>query len=112
MTDSSKLWKLSRALTGKNIQLENHTIQDPNGTVVYTNKNKADIIANTLKIRFETNNLPRNNINQTRDIQSVIHEYFNKPPRNLISFVTPSELKNIIKNLKTKKAPGPDHYKL
>lgn len=108
-SEPSKLWKISRALTGKRTRPENHALKNCDGTVVYSDQGKADIIARDLQSRFQTNSLAKCNDNFTRDVEFILQNYFSKRPESSPEIICPSEVRNIIKDLNPTKSPGPDH---
>ena len=53
-SNHKELWKISRALTGKRTTVVNHALKEPNGKTFYKDQDKANLIASTLKSRFQT----------------------------------------------------------
>ena len=107
-SDPSKLWKISRSLTGKSSKPTNHAIRDTNGTTVYKDEEKTMVIAKHFEERFQPHQLKYSNTNFNRDIEYTLQTYFNKSPQSEPGILSPLIVRDIIKNLHPNKAPGPD----
>lgn len=100
----SKIWSLTKAL--KNRPKGRYTIHSRNG-LVYTAQEKADAIAESLADQlspsFQNMDIPFVESTE-RFVKNKLQDYDPNP----ISFTTPTEVFNIIKSTKKKRAPGPD----
>ncbi|KFM71878.1 putative RNA-directed DNA polymerase from transposon X-element, partial [Stegodyphus mimosarum] len=99
------LWTFIKKLKRNNGSIRPIYFED---TIAITNKDKASVLANHLEKQFMPNRIPRN-IDFTYDICYQVRDYLNAPTvRKQPKYATPLEVKDIIKKLKIKKAPGHD----
>lgn len=99
------VWKMTKAFTGNKIIIP--PLQTSNGRMVHTPLDKANALADVLEETFKPNTDPANDrhiVNVQRSVRVALAKKTNFAPKttNIV------EIKGIIRNLKNKKAPGPD----
>lgn len=104
-TDNNSIWKMSKTLKSKNTT--NMPLKGPNGDV-YSDKDKANIFANTMEQQFST----RDNPNCKDFHAEIIKKYntiVNDNAINTMNTATTEEIQKIISKLRKNKAPGYDN---
>ncbi|GFW38517.1 probable RNA-directed DNA polymerase from transposon X-element [Trichonephila clavipes] len=78
--------------------------------LVYDTREKANLFADTLEESFKENKKPYSNI-QIAKVNRAVRNYLREAPHSLPPLTSPSEVCEVIWNLKNKKAPGKDNVK-
>ncbi|GFV89569.1 probable RNA-directed DNA polymerase from transposon X-element [Trichonephila clavipes] len=78
--------------------------------LVYDTREKANLFADTLEESFKENKKPYSNI-QIAKVNRAVRNYLREAPHSLPPLTSPSEVCEVIYNLKNKKAPGKDNVK-
>lgn len=102
--DSTNLWKLTKNRTRKRNDIP--PLHSRHNGVVYSNKDKADAIAEVLE-ETHRQNLDLGNIQHDHKVNKTVQH--NKQLNTPICRVTPLDVKQNIKKLKNYKAPGLDN---
>lgn len=104
--NNNTLWHLTKYL-----KQTNNNISTLHGTqgLIFTNEDKAEALAeNFAKVHNLTENL--SDASTENEINTQYHTIIQKSPKsNEIKFTSPKEIISIIKNSKSRKAPGPDN---
>lgn len=104
---SNNIWRITKRLTNPNSLAKQHPIHTPNG-FIYNPKEKAEAIATYLSTHFEEPPPHPQYINENQEIIRHVNTILHEPHDNTIVHTTPSEVKSIIKSLKSSRSPGPD----
>lgn len=96
------LWRITKSLKTSQIKIPTLTKDD---IEYYTDKQKADVISQTLE-EVQMNRLKSSVENKVTD---TINKFFEIEHGNDLPLTSPRELRSIIKKLPTKKAPGHDN---
>lgn len=110
LNDSRDMWKLVKSLKNPKNSHRISCLHSPRG-LIYEDQEKADLIAETFyEIQNSTKSLFDANTDQIVKASNI---YINSVTSGIPakSLTTPSEVKNIIKALKNKKAPGEDRIR-
>lgn len=109
-TQNNSLWKLTKALKNKNSGIPplRKTNQNNHFSFTHNNFEKAELIAHTFA---KSHTLTLNQTNQY--VEEIVKDSINKLNETTVSptdinLITPSEILEIIKDFKNKKAPGHD----
>lgn len=102
--DINNAYKLQRKLKNKTVDIP--PIQDNSGNMCYSDKDKANTIANTYETQFSPNDIA--NLDSDRLIISTVNNFLNTNPVSDYEETAPSEVQSIINKLKDRKSPGPD----
>lgn len=103
-TQNNTVWKMAKALKSKQHNIG--PLQGPN-SIVYTEKDMAEVLATSLYNQFSPNMTPIN-YNIVDLTIGEVDTYLAEEPHNNIRYTTPEELNDIIKKLDPKKASGYD----
>lgn len=104
-TDNNSIWKMAKTLRAS--KTTNLPLIGPNGPV-YANKDKLEILANSLENQFSQNDYPANS--HHNDTIKTYNDIINNTDLlNTMEPVTTQEVIAIIKKLKNNKAPGMDN---
>lgn len=103
-THDNTVWKMAKALKSKQHNIG--PLQGPN-SIVYTEKDMAEVLATSLHNQFSPHPTPINLEHVDLTI-SEVDNYLAQEPNNIIRYTTPEEITNIIKTLDPKKASGYD----
>jgi exonuclease III len=99
------LWKLSGALTRKAIAIP--PLTGVNG-IAYTDSDKANVLADTLEQTFQPNDEPKCDTH-IHTVKEKVHCFLQKPVDCDFRKTDAAEIKNILKQMHPKKAPGLDN---
>lgn len=100
------VWKMTKALIGNNIIIP--PLQNNLGRMVYTPLEKANALAQVLEDAFTPNRDPINN-QHNEIVQTSVQQALAKRTNCLPRYTDSAELREIVRTLKPKKAPGPDN---
>jgi Reverse transcriptase (RNA-dependent DNA polymerase)/Endonuclease-reverse transcriptase len=99
------LWRLSGALTRKA-----HAIPPLTGVngIAYTDSDKANVLADTLEQTFQPNDEPKCNAH-INTVNDKVNSFLQRPVDRDFRKTDAAEIKNILKQMHPKKAPGLDN---
>lgn len=104
---SNAIWKITKRLTQPISTSKQQPILSPTG-FKYNPNEKADAIADYLETHFEEPPPHPQYVKENEHVIAQVKNFINSPYSSEIQNTTPSEVKTIIKSLKSSKSPGPD----
>jgi endonuclease/exonuclease/phosphatase family metal-dependent hydrolase len=104
-TGDNSAWRVTKALTRQNVKIpplkhNNVYICDP--------EKKAELLADTLQESFTPNNAKPEHQDHKTATEEEVKNNMNMPHQNKPKKYRPSQIRNLLKKLKKRKAPGPD----
>lgn len=104
-TTDNSLWRMSKALRGAK-----HNLPPIHGSrgVTYDDEDKAEAFAESLELQCTPNYDENTDLDHLEDVERNVAHTINTPNDDRLSPTNVEEVKQIIKDLAQRKAPGPD----
>lgn len=103
--EDNSAWKITKSLTMQNSRIP--PLKN-NNTYVSDPQEKANLLADSLQESFTPNTITPGNEEHVRETEEAVDEAMKQNSKNKPKKYRPSQIKNIIRKLKKRKAPGPD----